>query len=276
MVGFPRPAALRDWLLDLVANGAGPLTLYWHDHYLLCPSPHLLGSDGLYCGLPSVDRCANCLPHNKHCSHHGLQDLPMDVWRSCWQPLLDHAEVVFFSNSSRRLFESVFSSVSADQVVVRAPDHEFPQRMTLAPAADALHIGVIGRIAHHKGADVVSELGALLDAGNGERLTVFGTLDSQPNDTVSETGPFARNTLMPMLKEAAVNVLLVPSIWPETYSFVTREALSTGLPVLGYAIGAQGEALDLASNGKALPLNCATTELLAELRLAASQSDASQ
>ncbi len=47
---------------------------------------------------------------------------------------------------------------------------------------------------------------------------------------------------------------LVPSIWPETFSFTTHEALATGLPVLGFDLGGQGEALRAAPNGHAIPL----------------------
>jgi glycosyltransferase involved in cell wall biosynthesis len=36
---------------------------------------------------------------------------------------------------------------------------------------------------------------------------------------------------------------IVPAVWPETYSFATREALATGLPVIAFDIGAQGEAV---------------------------------
>lgn len=47
----------------------------------------------------------------------------------------------------------------------------------------------------------------------------------------------------------------MPSIWPETFSFVTHEALATGLPVYGFDIGAQGEALRRAPNGMAIPFD---------------------
>ncbi len=47
----------------------------------------------------------------------------------------------------------------------------------------------------------------------------------------------------------------MPSIWPETFSFVTHEMLATGLPVFGFDIGAQGEALRRAPNGVAIPFD---------------------
>ena len=46
-----------------------------------------------------------------------------------------------------------------------------------------------------------------------------------------------------------IGVWFIPSICPETFSFATHEALATGLPVLAFARGAQGEAVERAPNG---------------------------
>ena len=46
---------------------------------------------------------------------------------------------------------------------------------------------------------------------------------------------------------------LVPSVWPETFSFTTHETLATGLPVLALDLGAQGAAVRSAPNGIAVP-----------------------
>ncbi len=45
---------------------------------------------------------------------------------------------------------------------------------------------------------------------------------------------------------------LIPSIWPETFSFATHEALDTGLPVWCFDLGAQSEAVraSLATGGQ--------------------------
>jgi len=42
---------------------------------------------------------------------------------------------------------------------------------------------------------------------------------------------------------------LIPSIWPETFSYTTHECLQTGLPVFAFDIGAQGDAVRNAANG---------------------------
>jgi hypothetical protein len=46
----------------------------------------------------------------------------------------------------------------------------------------------------------------------------------------------------------------VPAVWPETYSFSTREALATGLPVIAFDIGAQGEAVGRARMASPCPM----------------------
>lgn len=39
------------------------------------------------------------------------------------------------------------------------------------------------------------------------------------------------------------------SIWPETYSYTTHEMLATGLPVVSFSLGAQGDTVASHRNG---------------------------
>jgi hypothetical protein len=58
---------------------------------------------------------------------------------------------------------------------------------------------------------------------------------------------------------------LIPSVWPETFSFTTHEALTSGLPTHAFAIGAQGEAVTKAENG--FPIPYSTQQDLADILL---------
>jgi glycosyltransferase involved in cell wall biosynthesis len=49
-----------------------------------------------------------------------------------------------------------------------------------------------------------------------------------------------------------IGLWFIPSICPETFSFATHEALATGLPVLSFDLGAQGETLRDAPLGHVL------------------------
>ena len=68
-------------------------------------------------------------------------------------------------------------------------------------------------------------------------------------------GSYEREDIRHLAERYGVTAWLVPSIWPETFSFVTHEMLATGLPVYGFDIGAQGEALRRAANGMAIPFD---------------------
>jgi len=49
----------------------------------------------------------------------------------------------------------------------------------------------------------------------------------------------------------------MPSIWPETFSFVTHELISTGVPVISFDLGAQGSAVRAYRLGHVVPLSSA-------------------
>ena len=38
-----------------------------------------------------------------------------------------------------------------------------------------------------------------------------------------------------------IDIVFIPSIWPETFSYTTSEAMSMGMPIACYAMGAPAE-----------------------------------
>ena len=83
------------------------------------------------------------------------------------------------------------------------------------------------------------------------RIVVLGELDGQYHLPAPHIvhGKYNRARIGDLARSYDVGLWLIPSICPETFSFATREALATGLPVLGFDRGAQGEALAGAPNG---------------------------
>jgi glycosyltransferase involved in cell wall biosynthesis len=60
-------------------------------------------------------------------------------------------------------------------------------------------------------------------------------------------GPYQRENLSQVLKDQ--DVVILPAIWPETFSIVIREAHMLGLPVIASRIGAIPEAVEEGRNG---------------------------
>ncbi len=58
---------------------------------------------------------------------------------------------------------------------------------------------------------------------------------------IQQIGPYELNRLQEILSKEAVDIAMVPSIWPETYSYTLSESIQANIPVIGRNIGALGE-----------------------------------
>lgn len=96
---------------------------------------------------------------------------------------------------------------------------------------DVLHIGFIGNSTPYKGLPLL--IYVLQDIGMIESwdLSVWGGgVGTHPSLPVYYKGKFDSSTIADVY--SAMDVLIVPSIWKETFSLVTLEALSYGVPVI--------------------------------------------
>ncbi|GJE49080.1 hypothetical protein GOFOIKOB_2114 [Methylobacterium tardum] len=59
--------------------------------------------------------------------------------------------------------------------------------------------------------------------------------------------------VLDLVNQISADLILLPSIWPETYAYTLTLALRTGLPVVAFDLGAQGERLSAYPNGHRLP-----------------------
>ena len=272
LAGFTEPHAVAAWLIramaliqdksvqdkavledgakmpvaDATADNLSSVTVHWHDHYLMCPTRHLLNTESRYCGVPDPSVCAGCLPNNAHCLDAPLRSTDILAWRDQWgQVLAGASSIRAFSPSSRELLGRVWPELDSKVVLTPHNTAHIP-RSDLSPAPESpLHIGVVGRIAPHKGATQVARLARhIAETGANARITVFGTLEEPaPASVVSQTGTYSAEALPALCAEQGVNVFWFPSIWPETFSFVVHEMKAMGLPMLAYDVGAQADTL---------------------------------
>lgn len=272
--GFADPVAMASWLTQMVARGAN-LKVHWHEHFMICPTRHLLSGAHQYCGLPAIEHCASCLPDNPHCVDPQQRQRSMQSWRENWHALLSVAsEIRVFSNLSATLIRQAWPMLTTPiNVLPHQTRTESLARLT-PTAGDGLRIGVIGRIGLHKGADRVTELARWIEArGDETRIMVLGTLErSAPSRIVSETGAYQPRDLLTLCRDHRINVFWMPSVWPETFSFVVHEMMAMGLPVLAYDIGAQAEYLAQYPQASLLPLDASPEEVLTALSELAGQS----
>lgn len=244
-VGDPDPITLPASLLALHRDGHDDtIALRLHDYYSVTPSYTLL-ERGEFIGTPDA---SNVDPTHTVVRPDGTI-ATLAQWRAAWGALIAQAdEVTAFSPSSAALFTQAFPDAP---VVVRP--HDLPAPVRAAKPTHAGCIAVLGNINHQKGARVLAEIA---QRNPEQSFMVIGNADSTiplPRN-VALHGTYLPEEIADLAERYGVTGWLVPAIWPETFSFTTHEALGTSLPVAGFALGAQGEALDAASNGVTVPL----------------------
>lgn len=110
-----------------------------------------------------------------------------------------------------------------------------------------IHIGYIGQITPMKGVDLLIESFLAGDLGNNAHLYIYGKLDEQ-NPYVQKLRAMSANTpqihlmgsyLRDELPKVLGNldVIVVPSVWPEVAGLVVQEAFAAQLPVIATNMG---------------------------------------
>lgn len=250
-VGDPDPVAVPDYIRQLSREGGDDwIEVLFHDFFPLSPSYTLLDSAG---------RFAGALPSNPLDPAYTVRRPSGDLvglagWRAAWGALLMQADrAIVFSQDSRDHVLQVYPKLRRR---LRIRPHAQPkklQKLSPSPAKREV-IGVLGNIGFHKGAAVVRDLANKIAHDPTLDMVLIGNIDpafSLPK-SVPCTGTYRSEDICALAEQYQVTRWLIPSIWPETFSFTTHEALSTGLPVHAFHLGAQGGAVSKARNGIAV------------------------
>uniref|UniRef100_UPI00351A2397 glycosyltransferase family 2 protein n=1 Tax=uncultured Paracoccus sp. TaxID=189685 RepID=UPI00351A2397 len=251
-VGDTRPIELPRLLSDLAEGEQASLEVLFHDYLPVSPSYNLLDSAGVYRGVPDID---DPDPAHQPVLSDGRPG-SLRAWREAWGDLMLRADTVrVFSNSSREIVAAAWPAMRGRITVApHRMKHKVPVLASPPPAGGKrASLGILGSIGEVKGARFVSDLASYM---NRERamfdLVVIGEFDrsfSIPSD-LQITGRYSLDDLAALARQHRVSAWLMPSIGPETFSFTVHEMLATGLPVFAFDIGAQGEAVAAAPNGR--------------------------
>ena len=252
-VGDRNPVDLPDRLLALRRGPDDQIAILMHDYLPISPSYTLLNSAGRYLGLPDL--------HTADPSHRTRRPtgaaLPLAEWQAAWGKLLSAAEdITVFSQNSAVLMAAAYpASRQKLQIIPHQILADIP-RLHSAARGKVPVIGVLGNIGYHKGAAVLQELSLKLAATGAADLVVLGRMDPMyplgPAATVH--GGYQRTDIPALVARYGITDWLIPSIWPETFSYTTHEAIATGLPVWGFDLGAQADAIRTTANGRVIPI----------------------
>jgi glycosyltransferase involved in cell wall biosynthesis len=242
-VSYPDPIDMLQLVKHLQQQSQSQLTIYLHDFLPACPSFTLINADGRYCGIPDANTCAVCLKNNKTIFPSFVTLKEITPWRVEWAELLERAtKIIAFSDSTVEIFQKAFPEKNWQGKIVIEPHAinvaNYPK---IKPQIrQPLKIAIIGNINFPKGANVVHEMLALIVSKQlPVSIVVIGTLDRySASPALTITGPFENSALPTLLEQHGIGVCWLPSICPETFSYVTEEIITMEMPLVCFDLGA--------------------------------------
>lgn len=241
---------LSTGFLPLVKRAGLPLVLTLHDHWLACPRGQRIRVSLDTCDTIDRRQCVPCLqalwPHFKI-------NLPTLLWqdRQVRANLMACDLLIAPSHYHRLKFLEFFPHPEKIKVIRHGLDHEAiqPRRQFRYPAR---RLGYIGSLIPSKGVHVLLEAFTLLNRPDLE-LHIHGYAPNFHGDTsyserlaaaasehVYFHGAYTPEQLSEILLD--LDVLVVPSVWWESYCLTLHEGVLSGLPVVAAEHGALAEA----------------------------------
>jgi glycosyltransferase involved in cell wall biosynthesis len=274
-VSFVGAESLPELLISVKQKHQAKLTVLLHDYFCICPSHFLLDANGQFCDIPDPSICRQCLPINTH-GFTSLFQGDVTQWRQAWAPMLQQAdELVAFSQSSIDLLKKAYpngsnnsNGINYESIILRPHKTGHSGKVVVNVCqTEQLVIGVVGQIGFHKGAAFIQQLARTIEQqGSPDRIAIIGNLEARANSNiVRQTGTYQRHQLASAIQSSGANVMLFPSIWPETFSYVTQEIMELNLPLACFNYGAPAERIREYSKGLVL-ISQEPTRVLEDLR----------
>ena len=225
-------------VLEFIRGLEIPLIVTLHDYAYVCPQINLLNQLDLFCGVATATICNQCTSAKRP---------PVDVtnvtdWRERMHQFLIKADrVIAPSRTAAELYKRAWPDLSIS--VVPHPEASLGPVPSLKPQGDVRIVAIVGAIVGHKGSVLVEA--CVRDAEERKlplKFVVVGEFESEFNSPYLDvTGRFHPEELPNILSKLGAVIGFLPSVWPETYSYVLSEYYRSGLHPVVFDIGAQSE-----------------------------------
>jgi GT2 family glycosyltransferase len=250
--------------LEALLSGARPYTVMLHDFQWYCPRVHLMDQSNSYCNEPTPSICQLCVSggveHN-FADHAALIENDLEAWLGFNARILRRAtKLLAPSEDTARRYRKRFDLPN----IIVSP-HPEPRLNGATPVLarpggprGSLRIAVVGAIGRVKGFDVLVRMA---ERAARDRMPFFLTVIGYTADderlkryqNVDVTGRYKPSELKAKLDELDPDFVFLPSIWPETYSYVLSEIWEAGYPVVAFDIGAPADRIKTMGGGALIP-----------------------
>ena len=255
VVHFHNLVGLSVTLIDECAARGIPTVMTLHDYWGICFKNTMVKNDGALCMSGGFD-CLSC-----KATLMGESSAPSPVRNS--HVLLSLGKVDRFVSPSRYLADRYAANgIPRDRIVVMRNGIDFERFKAVRRDHDVFTLGFLGYLGTHKGLDVLLRALSLIADSGEVRLLVAGDGDERRNlealcqqlrldQTVTFCGQVDNQRIGAIYEQ--IDVLVVPSVWPENSPVTITEAMASGIPVIASDIGGISELVDHGVTGLLAP-----------------------
>ena len=226
-----------------------------HDYYPVCPRINLLYNDRIYCQDNKDASCDICLKNTM-----GLSANVINNWRTEWSKFLNACDRIFVPNESMISLLGKNLRIEKDITVI---EHGLDiNRIIKSNSSDLKNIAFVGVLSNHKGLNVVKNI--IKNNPNYNFFQIGYSEDESMRKNFKNykyIGKYNRADLQNIIASNNIDLVCMFSIWPETYSYTITEAICSGVPILCFDIGAQGNRIKKDNLGWAIPLKSSTEDI---------------
>ena len=226
-------------LMTLIRDSGTPYHFTLHDYSVVCHRNNLVLANNRYCGLADIERCRLCVATDWNYP----EAIDPAVLRATYARFLEGADRV--QAPSCDLADRLRGAGARYAIDVEPHAEERLDAPTMRSIVEASVVTVvtIGAIGAHKGSRII--LGLARDAKTRNlpiRYHIIGhsdISDAMAEAGVNETGRFLKTEdAMRAVTSLHPQLIFLPSIWPETWSYTLSMSLAFGVMPVVFDIGA--------------------------------------
>lgn len=242
LVSYPNLFETQRIITEYAKKEGTRLIFRLHDFFCICPRITLLDDHEEFCTVKSAAECDRC----------SCAEADMIQWRDEWEDFLSNCdEITAFSKDSISHLEKAYPKVS-DRVKLIPHQPKPIDKVQVTPNRRHITVGLLGGLSVAKGLHIVQKMCKLIDRRHlPVRIKLIGYAGEPMNSykCYSQTGPYTLEELPDLIEENQVDIIFISSIWPETFSYTASEAISMGLPVACFDLGAPVERVEQYEKG---------------------------
>ncbi len=246
---------ILEYLNKLVEVKEIHLTIPIHDFNPICPNYTLLSGKGIHCQDLSLEGCQKCIENNDLEWKSLVPDkINLPLWRALWLKLLEKSNsILCFSNSSKEILLSAYPTLPTDniEVIPHTVEPLPPIQVQKDSNTKKITVGVLGAINYSKGLYILKEMTHIIEKEHLDiDIVVIGEVSEAINSKhFKVTGRYKRDNLPKIIQDNQIDIFLIPSIWPETFSYTTQEIMMMEMPLMVFNLGAPAERVTHYSKG---------------------------